>query len=111
MDPIDVGTIIVAIIAAFGAWVAQRVAVKANRMNNIVSRRLEAEKGAYERARAFDIQTIDRQNAEVVRLRTANQELRRDLLVVEKRVAHLETCISDLEKELNNGIYKTSNTE
>ena len=111
MDLINVGAIVVAIIAAFGAWAAQRVTAKASRSNNIASTRLEAEKGAYERARALDIQTIDRQNDDIIQLRTANEELRTDLLVVEKRVAHLETCISDLEKELNNGIYKTSNTE
>ena len=111
MDLIDVGAIIVAIIAALGAWAAQRVAVKANRFNKVVSSRMEAEKGAYERARAFDTQTIDRQNAEINLLRTANEQLRRDLIVVEKRIAHLETLTPDSEEVLDEDIYKTDGTE
>lgn len=55
----------VAGIAALGAWASQRAASKAT----TVSTRMDAEKEAYERARQFDIETIQRQQEEIKQLR------------------------------------------
>lgn len=63
--PTEVVTITVAAIAAGGAWAAQRAASKAT----VVSTRMDAEKEAYERARQFDLDTINRQQEEIKVLR------------------------------------------
>lgn len=98
MGLIDLGAIIVALIAAFGAWAAQRSASKTSKFNTTFSGRLDAERGAYERARAFDIETIERQEAEIRELRDANERLRRELQAVKKRLARLEHLAPDLER-------------
>ena len=76
MRPIDIGSIIVAVVAALGAWASQRAAAKATTFNTAVTTRLDAEKEAYERARAFDIETINRQEKELESLRKENDRLR-----------------------------------
>lgn len=109
LNLIDIGSVIVALIAAFGAWAAQRAAARATRLNNTVSSRLDAERGAYERARAFDIQTIERQNAEILILRESNDRLRTELILVAKRVAHLEALLllPDSERFTDEDILET----
>lgn len=97
MELIDLGAILVAAVAAFGAWAAQRAAAKASKQNITASGRLDAEKGAYERARAFDIQTIERQETEIKELRDANESLRRELWVVKARLARLKEAAPDLK--------------
>jgi len=69
----------VAGIAALGAWASQRAASKAS----TVSTRMDAEKEAYERARQFDIETIQRQQDEI-------NKLRERLAVAESKVQKLE---------------------
>lgn len=69
----------VAGIAALGAWASQRAASKAS----TVSTRMDAEKEAYERARQFDIETIQRQQEEI-------KQLRERLAVAESKVQKLE---------------------
>jgi vacuolar-type H+-ATPase subunit D/Vma8 len=102
MQPIDFAAILVAAIAAFGAWAAQRAAAKANLLNSSVSGRLEAERDAYERARAFDIHTIARQDAELENVRRENEQLREELRTVKHRLAHLENDkIPYLERQLH----------
>lgn len=86
MSPIDVGGILVALIAAFGALMASRSASRAATANS----RFEAEKEAYERARKFDVQTIAHQNIEIEQLREDNDALTKELREVKKRLARLE---------------------
>lgn len=81
--PTEVITISVAVIAAGGAWAAQRSAARASMVNTSVTSRLEAEKEAYERARAFDIQTIERQQQEI-------KDLREQIVAMRERLARLE---------------------
>lgn len=69
----------VACIAAIGAWAAQRASSKAS----TVSARMDAEKEAYERARQFDLDTIQRQQEEI-------KVLRERLAVAESKVQKLE---------------------
>jgi TolA-binding protein len=84
MLPTELATVAVAVIAAGGAWASQRAAAKASRVNTNVAGRLEAEKEAYERARAFDIQTIERQDQEI-------RDLREQIAVARERIARLES--------------------
>jgi peptidoglycan hydrolase CwlO-like protein len=95
MGILDVGGVIIAIIAALGAWAAQRAAAKASTANTTVSGRLDAERGAYERARAFDVATIERQDHELKELREANKTLKEELAVVKARLAKLEQKVDD----------------
>jgi TolA-binding protein len=81
--PTEVVTVGVAAIAAGGAWAAQRSAAKASMVNTSVTSRLEAEKEAYERARTFDIQTIERQQQEI-------KDLREQVVLMRERLAKLE---------------------
>lgn len=97
MELIDFGAIIVAMVAALGAWAAQKAASKAAVTKDTISNRLEAERGAYERARAFDIQTIERQDLEIISLIEANQRLVDQLAIVKDRVTNLEEQVAEWE--------------
>lgn len=101
MGAADIAAILVALIAALGAWAAQRSAAKASKVNTVVSSRLEAERQAYERARAFDVQTINRQNKEIKSLHTENERLRGDLRKIKKRLNKLETLFPQWERLLH----------
>lgn len=83
ITPIDIGSIGVALIAAGGAWASQRSASKATNINTMVNARIEAEKDAYERARAFDTETIRRQNEEIRDLRAEVSKCRERIAVLE----------------------------
>lgn len=84
LNPIDLGGIAVAVIAAGGAYASQRAAARASNQNTAVTSRLDAEKEAYERARQFDIDTINRQQEEI-------KQLRERLAVAEDKLRTLET--------------------
>lgn len=71
----DMITLAVAVIAALSAWASQRSASRASSLNVATTSRVDMEKEAYDRARKFDIETIERQDAEIAELRTDNQDL------------------------------------
>lgn len=79
MDPLNLGTLLVAVVTAIGLWITQRSASKANRSTE----KDKAEIEAYNRARAMDLQTIDRQNEEI-------KDLTGDLARARKRLATVE---------------------
>lgn len=111
MDPISISGIVIAIIAALGAWASQRSAAKANLMNTGVSTRLEAEKEAYNRARSFDIETIKRQDAELTELRKDNQRLYSEVSQLRERLTRLESTrpisLTKLEEALGGQIERS----
>jgi flagellar motility protein MotE (MotC chaperone) len=111
MGLIDIGTIIVAVVAALGAWAAQRSAANASKVNVETSGRLDAEKGAYERARIFDLETIDRQNEELGRLREENEHLKEELAAVRERLATIEHLIPEWERLLHENLNESDNPE
>lgn len=84
MDPVNIATIIVALIAAAGAWASQRAASKASTQNTVVGGRVDMEKEAYDRARAFDTETITRQNHEI-------EELRKEHLACAADIARMKS--------------------
>lgn len=108
MDLINLGAVLTAIIAAVGAWAAQRSASKANILNTEVSGRLEAEEDAFVRARAFDIQTIERQDRELRELREKNarleeeaHQMRDEINFLKQRLARLENITTgELERSM-----------
>lgn len=58
-------TLLIAVVSALSAWASQRAAARATTLNTETTSRVDMEKEAYERARKFDIETINRQDAEL----------------------------------------------
>lgn len=97
MDGGDYASIIAGIIAALSAWAVSRSAGKANKLAKELesqaqveaervkaegakeTTRSQAETEAYERARSFDIATIERQTAEILQVRADNVHLNADV--------------------------------
>lgn len=94
VNPIDVGGIAVAIIAAGSAWLSSRSADKASVTGHTISSRLDAEKEAYERARDFDLQTIQRQHNEIEELRERTDEQDEIISKQAAKIRELESKIS-----------------
>lgn len=103
MDPVNIASIVIALITVGGAYASNRASAKAGK------RTVEGE--AYERARKFDIDTIERQDGEIKevlaeikevrvenaevrienkQLRIENRELRLEVEELRERVAALE---------------------
>lgn len=83
MEAKDIAGIIVTIVALLSAYAAQRAAAKASVSNTTTTSRVDMEREAYERARAFDIETIARQDKDLIDLRARVREL-------EMEVKHLK---------------------
>lgn len=108
MDPINVASIFVSLIAAVAAYASQRAAAKASTKNVEATSRVDMEKEAYDRARKFDTETIARQDAEIdeirevnKKLRTDNEKLRLDNDQLREEVKSLRRRIAKLEALLN----------
>lgn len=71
MDPASIGAVIVALIAALGAWASAR----SNSRAAMVNARAQAEVEAYSRARAMDDRTIKRQDEEIEEIKQNYDEL------------------------------------
>ena len=100
LDPLNIGAICIAFIAALGTWATQRTSAKAA----IVNEKAKAEAEAYSRAVKMDSDTIARQDKEILELREDNDSLRKrirelekdngeqhlELIQLRRRVLHLE---------------------
>lgn len=111
-------TILVAVIAALSAYASQRAAAKASNLNTTTTSRVDMEKEAYDRARKFDIETIERQDAEIAELRQDNKDLHEKIDVArsearaarqEAREAHAEA--DALRRELDDLRRQQHSTE
>lgn len=106
-----IASILVASVAAISAYASQRSASKASTVNVQTETSASMEREAYVRARAFDTETIRRQDEEIAELRQAdrdraaenrelkteneslrqeNKDLKRQLRAVVERVQRLE---------------------
>ena len=101
MDVANIVTVIVAIIAAGSAYASQRAAARASTLNTSTTTRVDMEKEAYDRARKFDIETIQRQDAEILELRheleTAHEKI--DVARAEARKARSEVREMRIDKD------------
>lgn len=95
IDPLNLGTLTVAIVTAIGLWITQRSAGKANRSTE----RDKAEIEAYNRARAMDLKTIDRQNEEIADLAEDLNKARKRLGIVEQKNENQQTIIRALRRQ------------
>lgn len=86
MDATNIASIIVAVIATGSAVASQRSSAQASKFNA----RAEAETEAYNRARAFDIATIERQDKELKDLREENKDLEEQLEILRWRISRIE---------------------
>lgn len=68
-DTGQIVTVLVVILSGLFAWLSQRSAAKASKTNTLTVTAVDREKEAYERARAFDTETITRQGNEIKVLR------------------------------------------
>lgn len=97
MNAIDISAIAIAIIALGSSWVTARTSSKATTINNETNARVEMEKEAYNRARDFDINTIERQNEQIEKLQRENRELKETVRVLTERLNRLEKEVHDEE--------------
>jgi len=104
MEPATVASVIVAIIAAAAAYASQRAAAKATVINTKTTNQSEdiraqadALKEGYERARKFDVETIQRQDAEITELRTEVSRLVAQNRALNLRVWYLERGYKPIE--------------
>lgn len=109
MDAVNLATVIVAIIAAAGAWASQRAAAKAASNNTLVGGRVDMEKEAYNRARVFDTETINRQNKEIDDLRIDHNACLIKIRSQEEEIRVLRTRIARLEQDLPHNIEEKIN--
>ncbi|ADD81038.1 gp040 [Rhodococcus phage ReqiPoco6] len=102
----------VALIAALSALATQQASSKASRKEKQEASRASMETEAYERARAFDIATIDRQNEQIAALleKVAKQDaemtqLQEKLKMTNERLESIEshTCGPDAGLETASG--------
>lgn len=101
MDGGSIVSLLVAVVAALAAILSQRSISKASTANVNSSSRVEMEKEAYDRARAYDTETISRQDTEIKELRAdhelCNQKIdalkekyEAEIDVLRRRIARLE---------------------
>lgn len=134
MDGGDYASIVAAIVAAFSAWAVARSSSRANKqakeletkalvdtkeLENDANRetlRQQAETAAYERARAFDTETITRQATQITELkmaigereselgqvRTDNQMLHNDVRMTSQENRDLHAELSEAHRVIEN---------
>jgi predicted RNase H-like nuclease (RuvC/YqgF family) len=107
MDGASLASLLVAAVAAAGAWASQRAASKASTKNVDATSRVEMEKEAYDRARSYDTETIKRQDEEIKELREDNKRLHAEVQMLMQRIARLERGIPTEVKERPSGAEET----
>ena len=109
IDPYSIGAILIALIAALGTWASHKSSAKASTINA----KAAAEVEAYNRARKMDLETIQRQDAEIDDIRAENgilkkrvreveldnDELREDNTKLRRRVTALERKLENPDEE------------
>lgn len=88
-----IASIIVAFVAGLTGWAAQRQSAKAS----VKVSRLDLEKEAYDRARAYDTETINRQDREIEEIRKELETFRLENLALRQENHELRTRVYQLE--------------
>jgi predicted RNase H-like nuclease (RuvC/YqgF family) len=110
MDTGSIVSIVVSGIAAFVAYASQRNASKSQKaiadasanatvVTNKETNRTDMEKEAYERARAFDTETIARQDTEITQLRKELSDCKETCTEQEVQIRMLQLRVRHLEKK------------
>ena len=108
MDATNVVALAVALIAAISAFASQRASAKAAKAARIETARIELqnsrvdmEKSAYERARAFDTDTIARQNKRISELSREVRRLNALVLRLRTRIENVDHMDESDESDLD----------
>lgn len=108
IDATNAVTLAVAIIAALSAFASQRASAKAAKAAKIETARVELEnsrvdmeKNAYERARAFDTETIIRQNKRISELSREVRRLNALVLRLRARIENVDHMDESDESDLD----------
>jgi hypothetical protein len=96
---IGIASIIISVIGALGVWLSARESRKATTTNTTASGRVEMEKEAYERARALDVQTIERQERRILELEEEAREAEIEFKQLHTANANLEDRSDRLSSE------------
>lgn len=99
LDAGDVISFAIAIVAGLFAWASQRSASRASTTNTETITAVDREKEAYERARAFDTETIRRQDEELVELRADNRLLHDRVTAAESEAREARAEAAAAKKE------------
>ena len=94
MDPTNIASVVVAVIAAGAAVASQRAAANASVRNTTSTTRTDIEREAFDRAKGYYTDTIDRQHNEI-------QDLEADVVALKGQVADAQSEIRDLRAELD----------
>lgn len=100
MDPGSIAAIIVSVVAAAGAYASQRAAAKAAKQNTESSGRMKMEDEAYDRAREYDTETIERQGRELIELRTERDQIKADVKELKEDNERLHDENRELKRKL-----------
>jgi TolA-binding protein len=99
MEKLGIASVIISAITALGVWLSARESRKATTTNTTSSSRVEMEKEAYERARALDVQTIERQERRINELEEEADETEIELTQLHTANANLEDRSDRLASE------------
>lgn len=106
MDAGNIAAILVAVVAALGAWASQRAASKSALTNTLTSGRIAMEAEAYDRARALDTETIRRQDVEIEELRTKHAVCAREIADMRSSYEHEISALRQRIARLEQGLHK-----
>jgi len=98
--------VVIALIGVISAWLANRAAKNAAKSSadaSVTNERVKAETEAYKRARAMDVETIQRQDEELKELREEMKKLREDNRALHAENERLKQRVSSLEGRRRNG--------
>jgi peptidoglycan hydrolase CwlO-like protein len=94
-----IASILVCLFTVGGAYATNRASTKASRINTDTTSRVDMEKDAYIRARAFDVSTIERQDEELAELRAKNKALEAEVKLLNARIERLERGLPPIQEE------------
>ena len=100
-----IGGLIAATITVAGSWLVARASAKSSQRSaatavagQIESSRIQAEEGAFERAKAFYEGVIDRQDAELDEQQTEIRDLKGGMAALNKRLTDQDGRLADCRK-------------
>lgn len=100
----DWAVVAVAVIGLIGAWFSARSARAAAEYSakaSVANQKAEAETEAYNRARKMDVETIQRQDAEIAELVEENRELKIELSKIRYEHHLLQQAFREQQDEVN----------
>jgi TolA-binding protein len=109
MEKLGIASVIISAITALGVWLSARESRKATTTNTTASSRTEMEKEAYERARALDVATIERQAQRLRELEEEADETEMELKQLHTANANLEDRsdrLSSENRQLRESLYE-----